>query len=473
MSLNNISTVVIITSSAGGGHITGAEAVRKQMQRECLEGESFKFVMVDLLEDWLPGFMGKYFARRWNLAQIRGNVASLHWMANRQRFIDALLFLSVYYSCSRMLRTLRPDRFVDTQPLATGAIMRAICRYNATFRRHREKELCLEKVMTDPPTQGATHFLSRIRRLTDSQRSLVRVMSIRPLLKNGESNADFWKKRAGLDESQVKIVDHFAREEFFPYIKCQEKISQLFFALDLDQVAYLSKALQGSAQYSFQKTGVSLTLKNTDLLFLFLLGTNPPEKALIAYLSSLAEVCSHSNRTVHAVICCGSALNLPTEILTTFASLPSSLYLLPLPMQKAEFLAPLMHRSDLRVTKSGGSTTMELLATVRARAEKGEGGEIWIHSEEKQISGIAAWEKDNAAYLQQAIKQTKLVTPETCSLFLEDFFARLDRKKDSVHSEQQASHAGFQLGEKARFESVGCAEKVQNGAVISGKSRQD
>ena len=83
--------------------------------------------------------------------------------------------------------------------------------------------------------------------------------------------------------------------------------------------------------------------------------------------------------------------------------------------QEDDTIAALFHRANISITRAGGQTAMELMGVST--------GEVWIHSETKNLSGdlpltfdqlldgIPVWEAGSACYLKEKFG-SKLVTPE-------------------------------------------------------------
>ncbi|MBN2479222.1 MAG: hypothetical protein JXA94_03255, partial [Parachlamydiales bacterium] len=86
---------------------------------------------------------------------------------------------------------------------------------------------------------------------------------------------------------------------------------------------------------------------------------------------------------------------------------PQNLKIIPMSFQDDTTIAPLFFRSDATITRSGGSTILELLAVAN--------GKVLIHSEGKLkqnlIKGMPYWEVGNALYLKK-FKNSELVNTD-------------------------------------------------------------
>ena len=82
------------------------------------------------------------------------------------------------------------DQIVDTQPVGTFAIIKAI----KLARKITGKPLKLEKIVTELPTDNVIHFFKPIKLLSSTDRSLIKLITTLPLLKENQTAEGFWKK---------------------------------------------------------------------------------------------------------------------------------------------------------------------------------------------------------------------------------------------------------------------------------------
>lgn len=125
-----------------------------------------------------------------------------------------------------------------------------------------------------------------------------------------------------------------------------------------------------------------------------------------------------TSEKVYLFVFCGGQANLFQQIhdiaIQENAHL-SQLKIIPLAYQTDEEVAPILARSNISITKSGGLTSMELQSVAHGR--------VLIHASEKYIEpgrkvteeellekGMPIWEAGNARYLQ-ASKKAQIVTP--------------------------------------------------------------
>lgn len=377
------------------------------------------FVQKDLLKDWLPGLIGRFKTNLWNQAQMQGNVSFLNWMGSRQRCIDALLSLPVFWGLFSFLKTRHPERVIDTQPLATKALIAAIRLYNRLYR----KNLVLEKVMTDPPSAKAVHFLPRIKRLSKKDRYLLRLITTDPILEPQETSVEFWEKHTKLSMKHITTLPFLVREGFLPYIEKKREMDEdvlISFSYKTPQERNRLEILADTdPRLQLQKNTFSLFVEKNAVLITILLGFRAPKKSLLSYVQALIDVgCVHKYRRIYAIVCCGENRALQTEIWEKYSRKKGiNTTILPVSNQQSSTIGALFHRSDIICTKSGGQTTMELFAVATT-------GQICIHTEHKEglIKGIPCWEAANADYLRRK-KGASIVNPPVFHDYLHDFFS--------------------------------------------------
>lgn len=149
--------LLIITSSGGGGLIQTANA----KEQEALSRDpSLIIVRKDLLKDWVP--FSTFFINFWNRAQQKGQISAQMICVKGQFIWDFFLYPSVlFYALYTFLKE-DVDYVIDTQPLGTSAIVKALNYFN----RKRNKKVRVEKVLVDLPTKQATHFFGPIKKLS-------------------------------------------------------------------------------------------------------------------------------------------------------------------------------------------------------------------------------------------------------------------------------------------------------------------
>ena len=330
-----------------------------------------------------------------------------------------------------MLLKEQVDRIIDTQPVGTAAIVKAIkCASYIT-----KKPLQLEKVLTELPTKHTIHFFKPIKNLSHANRSLIRLITTVPLLKPKQNAKAFWEKYCGLNESKISYENFPLRKGFEKYQKLLDQPFQKI-PIEIKVKNSLEKFLiadilkKGNIPTEIYRNKMTLIIEPSDRVSTILLGSQPTEEATIKYVKIFIKMVKLKQREEirhllfvfcnHDAIHRGSLLRRLHEIIQKEKYYPSSLNIVPMCFQGDEVIAPLYFRSNATFTRSGGMTSMELMALSR--------GNIWIHSEIRKSSkeihfskGMPCWEKGNAYYLREK-KGAQFITPETFPKFCQSYF---------------------------------------------------
>ena len=404
--------VLIITSSGGGGLIQAAYAIQQQMEETC----STK--VVDIMKKWTFG-VGHCFVFIYDSLQRWGKVGLLEAVVRCQKYSEKILW--PFFFC-RFLYTLYKnhyDRVIDTQPLCSSALIKAMRLYNWG----KKKNLYLEKILVDLPTKKCVHFFANIKKLSPKDRDLLQLSTIRPLLEQEKTEQEFWLKHTKLSLSQIKIVDFFIRKSFFQYL--HKKRDEPSFTICIREEKNQRKDLMKKA---IDKTpiackeieeGFLFTIQPEDKVFVIILGSQAAQQATLDYVQNfvfcMKKLYYPTKKYRLFVFCPNKTRDVLKEIVTLIEEdtfFPSHLSIIPMSFQKEDTIARLFYRSDLSITRTGGQTAMELLGV--------SSGTIWIHSESKKanlpideevlLEGIPAWEAGNAKYLIKK-HRAKIVTP--------------------------------------------------------------
>lgn len=410
------SKILIITSSGGGGLLQTANA---KEQEHVLKNPELAIVKIDLLKDWIWKPLGRYFINFWNKAQKKGDVKAQRFCANGQFWLDVFFHPIFFCFAVRTIIKENIDHIIDTQVLATSAIVKAARILNWL----RKKQVKVEKVLVDLPTSQATHFFGPIKRMSDTNRNLIILTTIQPLLKEGENEEAFWRKNCNLRLDQIQYEDVYVRQAFLKYKKKarSEKPIDILIRTKNNEEKKLIKECSG-------KGWIVLIEKENEMVFALdpevhmitlLLGSQPAKNGTLNYVKKWIELAPNfTQKTVLFVFCADHELNqnslfkLVSEYVTSIKKYPKMLSIVPFSFQKEDVIAALFHRSNVTCTRSGGQTAMELMCVST--------GEMWIHSEakgenpttEELLNGILGWESASALYLQK-VKGAKIVTPET------------------------------------------------------------
>lgn len=433
MKVNKSRRVLIISSSGGGGCIQAAVA---KEQEERARDPNVVVIKRDMMKDWYVKLIGKFGVSAWNLGQRKGNVFLLECLQKCQPAGDVMFWLQYFYRFLKTVLKENVDHVIDTQPQGTSAFLCALRIYN----RLRKKNTILEKIVVDLPTEKNTHFFRPIKSLSKKNKKLLRIVTIPPLLKQGQSAEDFWRRNCDLSERDV-VYQKFVVRRAFRKIQGKKREEAEFsitarFDNDDERRILFRTFQRGSMRAEFGENNVRFFIDPQDKVVTILLGSQPSQEATLGYVRRFLRLANESGaiRTpVHLFVFCSyhkmgeeSLLREVADLVLRMKDYPSHVTVVPLGFQDDETVAQVFFRSDLTCTRSGGQTSMELMCVSQ--------GEIWIHSEAKKpagqageltldqmLKGIPGWEAGSALYLQK-LWNAKIVTPETFTLHGRDLF---------------------------------------------------
>ncbi|MBS0625218.1 MAG: hypothetical protein JSS32_04140 [Verrucomicrobia bacterium] len=409
--------ILIITSSGGGGLLQAANAKEQEIKGKYPHVE---IVRKDVLKDWVGKWLGAFSIVMWNSSQRKGNVAAQNFFGVFMKFSDYLFAPQVFYYSLKTFLKGEIDHVIDTQPLCTGTIIKALRIYNWI----KKKRVVLEKILVDFPTAKAIHFFGPIRNLSSQDRKLIQVTTIPPCLDPGETYRDFWQKNCRISEAQVAYEPFFVRQSFSKYHKkprSQDQIKIKAKIKNSEELQLIRKSVErGSIRADFSDKEVEFAIEPQDRVFTILLGSQPAYEGSLNYVRKFLQLGRECDSvTTHLFILCSnhrpkerSLLRSVSELVSQAKDYPKNFSVIPLSFQNDDVIAPLFYRSNGTCTRSGGQTLMELMCVSQ--------GEIWIHSEAKKkgrltdkelLNGIPGWESANAVYMQK-MYGAKIVTPE-------------------------------------------------------------
>lgn len=416
--------VLIITSSGGGGLLQAACAKEQEILAQYPQAV---IVRRDLIKDWFGKRVGSLMANLWNHAQIKGDVKAQAFCIRSQAIAD--WFFWPYLFCCAIYTLFKEDvdRIIDTQPLGTSAILRAL----QLFNRKKEKALFLEKVLVDLPTKKATHFFRSIKDLSRSQKKFLKLVTVTPLLEEGQTKEQFWQENCRLSEQEVCYEEAYVRQAFRKFQsveKAKEEMQLKIRFRSAEEIALMQQSYsKGRVQSTVHEGHVFFQIGPEDRVVSVLLGSQPANEATLNYVRGFIQWAKENGdpqKRVHLFVFCADHEPGKTTLFSKVVNgvcqmqdYPSHLSVIPFSFQSDDVIAPLFYRSNITCTRSGGQTAMELMCVSR--------GEIWIHSEAKKeagqegaltheqlLAGIPGWESANAVYLEKFC-QAKIVTPET------------------------------------------------------------
>lgn len=276
--------LLLITSSGGGGLIQTANAKEQEVLSKY---PGLQVVRRDLLKDWVWKPLGQYFINFWNKAQIKGNIPAQMICVSGQFLVDIFIHPAIFVHALYTLFKEDVDHVIDTQPMGTSAIVKALRIYN----RKRGKAVRLEKVLVDLPTKKATHFFRPIKKLSRKNRHLVQLTTIAPLLEEGETAEEFWQSTCGLSAQEINLEEVYVRQGFREFKgkgRTTETMQISIAYKNTEEVRLMQRAFQrGSVQAAIKPNTVEFTVEPTDRMITVLLGSQPASEATLSYVKRL------------------------------------------------------------------------------------------------------------------------------------------------------------------------------------------
>lgn len=419
---SQVKKVLIITTSGGDGHHQVARAKTAELKRE---NPDIEIIQKDIHVDWAGWRMGSFFLHLWNSAQMKGRYRILQLFINLIPMQEVMLWIPFFFHSLRFLLKENVDHIIDTQPCGTSPIIKAMKCYSF----FRKKPLTLEKILTELPTDKASHFFRSIRNLRPKERSLVKLVSGIPLTMPDQTQNAFWQTHCRLSDEDIAYEDFPLRRQFKLFHSRKREIDE---AINVsikinspEELKLMKETLSlGKIRSEFENSLLRVNIPHDTLVYTLMLGSHPAQMATLKYVKHFIEFFreNETDRIGHLFVFCSNPTPKKDTLLKKVHDLtleeeeyPENLTIIPMSFQDDNVIAPLYYRSDGTITRSGGITSMELV-TVST-------GQIWIHTEadmnqfeletyqEKwHALGMPIWEWGNATYLKQK-KGAKLITP--------------------------------------------------------------
>jgi len=407
--------IMIITTSGGGGLLQAAVIQEERLRKKDPKVAIFKR---DIMKDWFGKRFGSMGTGWWNASQTKGNVFFQVLLLKGQFICEFLFVPKVFLKSFFLLKKENIDRVIDTQQMLTSTIIKSIRFYNWLYN----KNVTYEKVMIDLPTHRAEHFFLPIRRCRKKERELIKFVTLFPLLKDGQTEKEFWQKYCKLSLKNVHYDSYMVRQSFIPFENkepskdvCEIKIS---FKSKEEKNTIEQVILKGFIQAKEKADHFIFSIDPKVKVVTALLGTYPSEKGLVEYMQSLVAFAKKSSEeTIFFAYCSHFDSRKSTlfqdlcEKICKIKDYPKNLTIVPFSLQPQETIASLFYRSNTTISRAGGGTAMELMSVVK--------GDILIHSEtydknasrEKLLKGIPGHESGAAEYLEEKVK-ARVVNPE-------------------------------------------------------------
>jgi hypothetical integral membrane protein (TIGR02206 family) len=406
-------TILIITTGGGGGHLTAAKAKSIEMKE--------KYPEISVIEKQPFAALLKINIL-WVFAQKTGNTKALAFIGSTGiRRFEFVIEIAVFFYLLVVLRRYKVALIIDTLPCGSKAFMNYI-----RYRKWRYKEVILyEKILTELPTEKTENFFFCISKLSPKERPYFRLMTTYPLLKEGETEVAFWLKHTGLSMENIVYGPLPVRKAFQDYagkkrVENKKVVLEILYKDSKSQVLTEEAASFGNFVYEKREKHLAITLHPKDKVAMLMMGANPQTEAMLSYVDYFIQFSrkhTQKNRKDLLFIFCSTDKGLQEKILSHIKNTkdyPTSLTIFVLPYQDDRVLAPLLHRADLTISRSGGLTSMELFLVAT--------GSIFIHKEEKNFT-MPIWEYGNFTYLA-AKKGAKLISTASFPEVAGDYFTK-------------------------------------------------
>ncbi len=398
--------ILIITTSGGAGHLRVAEATKQKLQKKHPDAE---ILIKELFLEWGFKSIGKKGIDTYNRIQREGSIKA------KERIVNLIILADVFFGIKFFLSFLvylfkeNIDQVIDTQPVGTAPIIKAIRIYNKINKR----KLFLEKRFVDFPTKRSKVFYRNIKYLSKNDKKHLKIVTFPPLLEDVKSKKEFWYKYCRLNENNVSYEPYFIREEFQRYVNAKLSVVDISIETksEKEKRLLLDVLDKSSNKYTTNGRCINFNIEKNDIVTTILLGSQPAVSASIQYVKNYTDIVKSSlaGKKHFLFVFCDDIEKLFVDIHKIIVSddhFPENLSVVLMSYQKESVIAPLFSRSNYTITRSGGSTVMELLSISK--------GKVLIHSEAKDcnlLHGIPYWEAGNALYLFDKING-QITTPD-------------------------------------------------------------
>ena len=364
--------------------------------------------------------MGNFGVFAWNTAQKKGQIWIQECLGNGQRLLNILFWPKIFFAALKDLLKYRVDHVIHMQALGAPCIIKAIRVYN----KLRKKNVVLKIVFIDLPAKRSFHYFDPIKRLSKNDKKYLVLSSIKPLLKENQKDADFWRENCGISMDRVFYDPYPVRQGFYEFEnkkRLREDHEIKIICTNAAEANFIeSIAKKGSIEVKRDDVSIQINLKPDVYLITIILGSKPCLKAIYKYIANLIEFMklhSINKKIVVFPYCSVSKDPLIKKLYKMVAKVdnyPTNLTIVPMSFQSEDVVASLYFRSDLTITRSAGQTAMELQTVSKAK--------FYVHTEcnldikttsnKKLLKGIPVWESGIAEFMQEKMK-AKLINPNS------------------------------------------------------------
>lgn len=439
---------LILNNFAGAGHVQATESLTKALElRNKTKGVALNVFSIDIHRASFGDTIGNWAIENWNAQQKREDVQALndylkyHWVD--EWVFGAIRFFAFLYQLSKY----DVDTIVTTQPLGTKALIRAVRVrnwFNRCFRPSKT-QIKIHMVMTELPTARTDNFFPQVKGLCDADKAVFKLVTMKPLVKYGQSDEAFWQECTGLSLKKGEVIYDIppVRKAFVDIAAAEVDPNEVEPGKDIPQLTVKYDTANDELDLMASATGlplhgdkgkVTFDIQPQDKVVTLMLGGQACVGATKQYVRGLIKHLGRKDTDYdqYVYVFCGKHKKGDDTLFKQVhdivaearakGKLSKNMHVVPLSYQGDTEIAPIMARSDMTITKSGGLTAMEINAIVNAK-------KIFLHTtckdpksqEDMLTRGMPLWEAGNARYLIKR-KGARVVTPEIVGRHLKHCF---------------------------------------------------
>jgi hypothetical protein len=377
--INNLTgsgSVLFVSNGCGGGHIQAVNSLEKQLSNCRPELRS---KVIDVYKNSFGETVGNLVIDRWSRQQKEGDVAGLNNYL-KYRWVERYL-LSIFVFLGFLAALLKNDIdvVVNVQPFGVEALLSAVRVVNCIrriFGFKKRTQIKIHMVLTELPNAQTTNFFPGIRALSPSNRKYFTLYSTQPLLKENQTEEEFWQKHCGLSMKEV-VYDAFpVRQGFFDQQKLSRPQSLQVQEKSEENRRKILRLCPDSARE--EEDGLKFDLHPEDTVLSIHLGGQACVSAAKQYVLFRIKDKELRPNKEYVFILCGDNTgeeSLFSQIVEMANSegIPDNLRIVPLTRQTDREIASILARSDKAIIKSGGLTSMEVFVVPPKKTSSMEG----------------------------------------------------------------------------------------------------
>lgn len=429
---------LILSDECGTGHEEATKSIMASLEKANRSG--LKVIKADVLRTTFGNCIANKAIRDWNDKLKREDVKALNNYLKYQWVDEWVLSIITFFRFLIYLSWNRIDTIISTQPLGTKAIVRAVRVVNWLRRCCccRGQQIKYSMVLTELPNEKTLNFLPPVKRLNANDRKVFRLIALKPLLGRAKDEEEFWQKNAGLSKKKGEVIhDKPPLRHAFSLITPGQQISSLEvkYGSDPTELKLMGETCGDDLSTRAANGKLAFDIEPDEKVMMLMLGGQASIKATKQYVEHFIKRFKPSS-TIHKkhylFVFCGkhaagqnSLLQQVHDIVAKARrnnQLSDQLCIVPLSFQDGEQIAPLMARSDLTITKSGGLTAMEVNAVVQRKIFLHASYDAITNPSESELiaKGMPMWEGGNADYLCK-MRGATVINPQTFSRITDPF----------------------------------------------------